>query len=440
MSGAPVVVVGAGLAGLSCAKILRAAGVDVRVVEAQDGVGGRVRTDVEQGFLIDRGFQVLFTAYPEVQAQLDLEALQLRSFLPGAQVLVDGGAYDVSDPFREPLSALSGLLAPIGTVADKLRVLRLRADVVGADEDAIWRRENTSTLQRLQDAGFSRRMIDTFFRPFFGGIFLGRDLEPSRRVFDFLYRMLSMGDTVLPRQGMGAIAAQLASSLPAGAVHLGAPVSTVSARTVTMADGIRVDASAVVVATDGSAAARLTGGAVADVAWRGVTTLSFAAERSPLPTRRLVLNAADGVINTMCTLSDVQPSYAPPGQALISVTSLQTAADNGPDDAELVAAVRRELRGFYGKETEAWRLLRISRVPQAQPRLSTSTMNEPERPVRLDSGVFVCGDHRDHPSIHGAMRSGRRAAEAVLAALKTKTTSTPSLTTTASTETTAAST
>lgn len=407
----PVVVVGAGLAGLSCARVLVGAGVPVKVFEASDGVGGRVRTDRVDGFLVDRGFQVLFTAYPEVQRQLDLAPLGLRAFLPGAQVRLDGGAFEVSDPLREPLASLRGITAPIGSLADKLRVLALRRDVLRGDIDDLWRRPQTTTLRRLQDAGFSSRMIDTFFRPFLGGIFLGRDLETSSRLFDFVFRMLSVGDTVLPREGMGAMPLQLAARLPPDVITLRTPVQDVSPDRVVLGDGTTVKARAVVVATDGAAAARLLSEDLPAPAWRGVTTVSYAATRSPLPARRLVLNAADGLIHTLCAPSDVQPSYAPEGQTLISVTTVGVPGD---DDAGLDLRLRQELRAWYGGEVAAWRLLRVHRIAHAQPAQPPAVLDVPERPVRLDGGAFVAGDHRDHASIHGALRSGRRAAVAVL--------------------------
>lgn len=414
----PVVVVGAGLAGLACARALVARGMPVVVFEAGDGVGGRVRTDVVDGFQLDRGFQVLFTAYPEVQHHLDVATLAPGRFLPGARVVLDGVGWDVGDPLREPLTALRGALAPIGGLDDKARVLLLRRDVTRGTIDALWRRPSTTTLERLRGVGFSERMIDRFFRPFLGGIFLSRDLDTSSRVFDFVFRMLSVGDTVLPARGIGALPTALAASLPAGTVRLGARVARVHAKGVVLPDGTKQAARAVVVATDGDAAADLVGGALTKPPWRGVTTLYFAAARSPFPARRLVLFADDDLLSSACAPSDVAPGYAPPGQALLSVTVQGVPA---VDDVELVATVRSRLGRHLGpaaaRDVDGWRWLRTYRIPHAQPLQPPALLEVAERPVRLDGGIFVAGDHRDHASIHGALSSGRRAAAAVLDAL-----------------------
>jgi phytoene dehydrogenase-like protein len=408
----PVVVVGAGLAGLSCARVLSERGVDVRVLEASDGPGGRVRSDHVDGFVLDRGFQVLFTAYPEVQRQIDIAALRPGAFLPGARVVVDGKGHDVTDPLRDPLAALPGVLSPVGSLADKLRVLRLRHDVTRVSLEALWQRPSTTTLERLRAFGFSSTMIDRFFRPFLGGIFLDRELSTSSRLFDFYFRMLSQGDTVLPRDGMGALSAQLASRLPADVLTLNTPVARVGADHVVLQDQTRVAARAVVVATDGPAAARLLDGAVPAPASRGVTTLYFSAARSPFSPRRLVLCADGGLVNSLCAPSDVCPSYAPAGKTLMSVTVLGL-----PDasDDDLQDAVRTQLREIVGDEVTRWRHLRTYRIAHAQPAQPPEAMDPVERPGRLENGVFVAGDHRDHASIHGALSSGRRVAEAVLA-------------------------
>ena len=411
---APVVIVGAGLAGLACARALVGAGREVCVLERSDGVGGRVRTDLVDGFLLDRGYQVLLAAYPEANAVLDLAALDLHAYRPGALVRCEGAFHRVADPFREPGEAWSSAFNPVGSFIDKLRVLELRKRALSGSLEELRQRHEHSTEQVLRELGFSDAMLERFFRPFLGGIFLRRDLSNSSRMLDFVFRMLASGATTLPARGMGAIPAQLAAALPAHCVRLNCEVATVRRDAVTLAGGERVTASAVVVATEGDVAARLLG-------WRnkpaalGVLNVDFAAPHSPVEGPDLVLNGegtANGPVNVLSCPSDVAPSYAPRGQALVSVQVLEFAGD----DAALERAVRAQLSGWYGAHiVERWRLLRIDRIRFAQPAQPVGALEPAARPVRLDGGLYVCGDHREDASIDGALRSGRRAALAVLA-------------------------
>jgi phytoene dehydrogenase-like protein len=222
MSNSPVdvAIVGAGLAGLRCALGLHRAGLSCTVLEASDGVGGRVRTDIVDGFRLDRGFQVFLTAYPEAREALDYGALRLRPFAPGALVRRSGSFERLGDPFRRPRDLWGTLRARVGTTGDKLRVLRLRRRLRGKSPGEILAAPQTTALAALEREGFSRRMIDGFFRPLFGGVFLDRSLETSSRMLEFVFAMFARGEAALPEAGMGAIPAQLASRLPAGTVRL----------------------------------------------------------------------------------------------------------------------------------------------------------------------------------------------------------------------------
>src|SRR5579883_1239077 len=188
---ADVLIVGAGLAGLTAAHHLRHHGLDVHVVEASDGVGGRVRTDEVEGFRLDRGFQVLLAAYPECLQTLDYRALDLQAFRPGARVFTGRRLETVADPFREPFEALPSLFSSVGSLRDKLLVARLRAHVTQGPIAEIWQRPERTIEQYLREFGFSGQMINRFFRPFFGGILLDRQLQPSSRLFEFLFRMFA---------------------------------------------------------------------------------------------------------------------------------------------------------------------------------------------------------------------------------------------------------
>ncbi len=411
MPDADIVIVGAGLAGLCCARHLHAAGRRPLLLELETRVGGRVRTDRVDGFLLDHGFQVLLTSYPEAQAMLDLPKLDLRSFFPGAMVRRDGRFRMLADPWRRPLHALRSALAPLVSLADVRRVQRMRRKACALPADEIWNDPECSTLDALQERGFSQRMIESFFRPWCGGIFLERELQTSSRMLNWVFQMFARGDAALPADGMEAIPRQLAAGLPQELVRTGVRVASARADGVTLEDGTRIAARAVVAATD---AATLSA-ADRPVRWRGVTCLYFAADSAPLRQPVLVLNGeGDEPINNLCVLSQVAPSYAPPGRALISVTVLGCP----PDGHALERDVRSQLREWFGDVAARWRLLRTYAIPRALPDQSPPTARVAERPVRLASGVYVAGDHADIASIQGAMASGRRAAQAVLRDLK----------------------
>ena len=404
-----VVVVGAGLAGLTCGVELAGAGIDCRLLEAADGVGGRVRTDVVEGFRLDRGFQVLLTAYPEARRMLDYQGLDLRSFFPGAMLRSGGRFQRLADPWRRPVAGVAAALRGTVSITDGLRMARLRARTASPADGPRDRSSDRTSISRLRAEGFSRAIIERFFTPFFGGVFLDPELTTSERQLEFVFRMFASGDIAVPAHGMGEIAGQLAARLPSGSVRTGTGVRRVFDGGIETADGDLYEADAVVVATDGTTAAGLTGVGEAPF-WRSVTCLYFAAEGPPFKGPYLVLGAdEDGPVNNLCVMSEIAPEYAPDEQALISVTVL--GVDSAPDN-ELEAAVRRQMEGWFGPSAAAWRLLRVYRIENALPDQAPSRV--PMRSPRLESGLYVCGDHAADGSINGAMASGRGTARAVL--------------------------
>ena len=410
---ADVVIVGAGLAGLACAQDLTSAGVECRVLEASDGVGGRVRTDAVDGFLLDRGFQILLTEYPEVQNRLDVEALELGLFEPGAVIRARGGFHRVSNPLLRPRQIPQTVAAPIGTLADKARLARLVLDVRTHSVRDLLRRPEMSTAVRLARAGFSNQMIESFWRPLFAGIQLDPDLDVSSRRFDTILRMLAVGATGVPRRGMGAIPAQLASTLPDDTVRLGARVVGVDSTGITLDGGEHVEARTVVVATEGPAAHRLLGRRVPDPGSRSAACCWFAASSTPLAGPVLILDGdASGPAKNVAVMSEVSPSYAPHGRALVA------AAIPGPDalNPTVTIGVRDQLARWFGSTTADWEHLRTDVIEHGQP--AQSPPLNPKQPVALGAGRFVCGDHRDTASSQGAMFSGRRTATAVLQHLR----------------------
>jgi phytoene dehydrogenase-like protein len=408
-----VIIVGAGMAGLVCAEDLTKAGIDTLVLEASDGIGGRVRSDLVDGFRLDRGFQILLLAYPQVQQRLDLDALGLGRFAPGAIVRTNDGLHRVSDPRRRPRDLIRSARTPIASTRDKLNAARLIADVCTHSPQTLLRRPDRSTAARLTEAGLSPGFVERFWRPLFAGIQLDPDLEVSARRFELILRMIALGDTALPREGLGAVPAQIAARIPPDSIRTHAEVTAVKPGRATLKSGEHLDARVVVVATEGPAAHRLLGRMVPDPGSRAAACCWFALTAPPLRQPFLILDGEGGgpALNVV-VMSEVQPSYAPPGRALIA------AAVPGPPALlpDIEHRVRDQLAEWFGASRAALEPLRTDVIPHGQP-LQNPPLH-PKQKVDLGDGMFVCGDHRDTASLQGAMFSGERTARAVLASLR----------------------
>ncbi|WP_440104982.1 NAD(P)/FAD-dependent oxidoreductase [Streptosporangium sp. H16] len=402
-----VVIVGAGLAGLACALRLRSAGVEVRVVEAADEVGGRVRTDVVDGFRLDHGFQVFNTAYPEAARVLDVAALDLRP-IPSGLISFDRGRRErLMLPWRHPGQALSGLLADVGSPADKAALAALTARDLLLPASLLRGGRERTTREELRHWGVSPKMVEKLIRPFLSGVVLERELETSSRFFHLVWRAFARGTVGVPALGMGEITRQLAARLPEGALAPGTPVLAVTGEGVETAGGATIPARAVVVATDPAMAATLCPG-LEIPAMRSVTTFYHAASRSPMDDPTQIVDAEGHITDTL-VISDAAPEYAPPGRALVSTSVLGVLSD--ADEPR----VRARLSQIYGTDTSGWEHLATYAVKGALPAMVPPFRLR--RPVRLAPGRYVCGDHRDTGSQQGALVSGRRAADAVLADL-----------------------
>ncbi len=408
--GRRVVIVGAGLAGLTCARELALRGIASIVVEADGVVGGRVRTDVVEGFPLDRGFQVLLTAYPETVRWLDYEALDLQTFYAGALTYCDGGLHRIADPWRHPVDAVASLHGPVGSLLDKARIAWLRIRLTRrAPEDLLALPEST-TAERLQALGFSDSIIRTFLRPFFAAVFLDHDLATTSRMFDFTFRMFSTGRVAVPAAGMGAIPAQLAASLPSGSVVTGTEVASVSPAGVVTRSGETIRGDAVVVATGAVAAASLLE-REAPARGRSVRCVYFVADQAPTDPYTLVLNGeGGGAVNNVC----VRPGLPGTEGALVSATLLEPFPHERDASAE---TAREQLICWIGEGVRSWRHLRAYDGFDALPDQCVGALDPAHEQPRVRAGLYLCGDHCNAGSINGAMASGRRAAEALVAEL-----------------------
>jgi glycine/D-amino acid oxidase-like deaminating enzyme len=380
-----VLVVGGGIAGLACAFHLRRAGLRPLVLEGSDDVGGRVRTDELDGFRLNRGFHVFPTACVEARLVLDYARLDLRPLARGAIVRSDGRFHRVEDP-RE--SAVHGVKALAGGVVEMRDVADTGAGARTAPE-------------ALHEPALTAPAIDRLYAPFLRGVLIEPSLDTSTRFLDFVLGTFSEGPGALPARGMGAIPEQLAEGVD---VRTRATVSAVGPGTAVLAGGERLEARVVVVAAAGLVDDARHG-------WNGVSCLYFEAPEPPLPGAWLVVGDEEGPIATLCAVSEVAPEYAPAGRTLLGISVLD------PADPDL-GAVRAQLSRWFGEAARGWRHLRTYRIPRALP--SWPADARLDTPPRLAARLYACGDHREHPSLNGALASGRRAAEAVLADLSAR--------------------
>lgn len=405
-----IVIVGGGIAGLSAAKLLKQAGKKILVIEASDGVGGRARSDYKDGFILDRGFQVLLTAYPEAKKLLDYKKLDLRNFNPGALILNDTGKYKIGDPLREPSMLMKTLLSPVGGLGDKLRLLLLKLRLSFNSVEEIFRKPETDTLSHLRKMGFSEKFIGNFFRPFFSGIFLENKLKTSSRMFEFTFKMLSEGSAAIPARGMGEISQQLAECLSKGELLLNEKIVRIENGNLYGSSGRKFEADTVIIATDphhvpeaGQAADHLSG--------KQALTLYFSADEKTEATKRIALNAIpDQLINNIVFLDHVSPSYVPAGKSLISVSVRTSRVDHVENIEE---TVRKELLQWYPR-SQAWQLLATYAIPYALPDNRTVTNDRHAGQMKIAGKYYVCGDYLLNGSINGAMKSASIVADQIL--------------------------
>ncbi len=413
----PVLVVGAGLAGLACARRLQDAGIPFLILEADHRIGGRLKTDHLDGFILNHGFQVLQTAYPEARRVLDYGRLALKPFAPGAIIRIDGRFHRIADPRRHPRDLWSTLAAPIGTMGDRLRIARLALNVRRGNPYRIFEKPDMPTMEFLRSKGFSKKIIDRFFKPFFAGVCLDPDIEASSRVFQYIFRIFSEGDVSLPDEGMAAIADQLMQDLPIDRIRTSSRVESIHPGGVVLESGKAIDGCAVVLATEGPETARLAGTAKPGGS-RGEICLYFAAKQPPVDDPYLVLNGEGrGLVNSLTVPSIVAPNYAPAGQHLISVVVIGRL---NIDDRSVEAVVREELTQWFGPEVNDWRHLKTFRIVHALPNQSPPLSDPSQRSAEKIAGIYVCGEYGNVPGIQWALLSGRQTAEQVLKDLDTQ--------------------
>ncbi len=402
-------IVGGGAAGLIAAHTLEAAGHSPLLLEREDEIGGRLRTDEVDGFRLDRGFQVLLTEYPEVKRYLDLDALQVQAFRPGGHVHMRQQHFRFADPLREPAQLFRSALSPVGTLKDKVQLAQLGLKLMrSSPEECFAGHTGERTIDYLWKYGFSEQIVERFFRPFFGGIFLEQELHTPAAMFRFILKMFAQGRAVLPAEGIQAVARQLAGKLERTEIRTHTTVQSIEGTTLILQDGTRLPARAIIVAC---APDSIFPQLAADLTWKATTNLYFYSTRR-LKENRLINLVADptSTINTFCVLDEVAPTYKlhQQGGSLISVTLKERPAGNS------LAQEEQDLLRHTRLPNDALSFLHRYDVRYALPKLDSVAYRYDPTHSRLIDRVFLAGDQQLNGSLDAAMRSGRLAAEGAL--------------------------
>ncbi len=421
----PVIVIGAGLAGLTCAAELTRAGRPVVVVEAGNGVGGRIRTDRKDGYLLDRGFQVILDAYPALRRQVELDDLRPAAFDSGATIWDGQRLHSLADPTKHPRALAEDLRSPLFGLPDKVRVAALgfrarTADWPSAREAAGDPATDRSGADLLWDSGFGRRFVDAFARPFWGGITLDPALAGSQGTLRYTLKMFLEGRAVLPESGMQALPERLAARLRLGTVRYNTTVEEL-VRDGDRVVGIRVrgetwPASTVVIATASPAARRLTGDErfPDDTSGLGCTTIYLKGRRPPEIGKRLLLDGSGRLsVNHVAPLSNVQPAYAPRGRHLLAAVLLGEHAANLDDEAVATQA-RAETARMLGHSATEWDILSVVRVPFSQFAQPPGIYGRLPETESGSPGLIYSGEATADSSQNGAILSGEAAARTIL--------------------------
>ncbi|MBC6994194.1 NAD(P)/FAD-dependent oxidoreductase [Neolewinella lacunae] len=407
-----IIIIGAGAAGLVAASELERAGHRPLLLEAEDRVGGRLKTDEVDGFLLDRGFQVLLTEYPEVKRYLDLDALEVKSFRPGGHVHTRQQRFRFADPMREPAQLIRSAVSPIGTWSDKIKLARLGLRLRNKSVEECFRGfTEQRSIDYLWSLGFSEQIVERFFRPFFGGIFLEQELRTPAAMFRFIFKMFGHGSAALPAGGIEAVAKQLAGRLRQTEIRCNTPVAQVREGTVVLADGTTLDAPGgiIIACPPEKLMPQLAGGGVR---WKSTSNLYFYSNRR-LKENRLINLVSDptSLINTYAVLDEVAPSYklTQQGGSLISVTLRETV-----DRESQIGQAEQDLLRHSRLPNDSLQFLRHYIVRHALPDLHPVAFRQDATHSRVAKGIYLAGDHQLNGSLDAALRSGRLAAEGLL--------------------------
>ena len=406
-----IYIIGAGVSGLIAARVLEDNGYSPAIIEATDRVGGRVKTDIINGYQLDHGFQVLLTAYPAAQKYLDFEALDLQHFLPGASIFKNSKQKIIGDPIKDISLLFSTLFSGIGNFSDKLKILKLNSSLKEKSISTIFSDKEQSTFSYLTAFGFSDEMITNFFRPFFSGIFLETELKTSSRMFEFIYKMFGEGYAAIPKAGIEAIPKQLVNNLKQTSFKFNTKVATIKEGEIILEDGAVLESHFTIVATEASNL--IPNLKNQSTKWKSCNTLYFETESRIISKKLIGLIPKSGTLINNIFYHTSLDAVTKSTKELLSATIIDN--QNLPNDL-LIKGVERELKEYFGID-DYCKFIKQYNIPMALPQLNNLQYEMFPSETSLTSGIFLAGDTQLNGSLNAAMISGERAALGVIETL-----------------------
>lgn len=404
-------IVGAGISGLIAATVLEQNGFSPVIIEATDRVGGRVKTDIVDGYQLDRGFQVLLTAYPAAQKYLNFESLELQKFLPGASIFKNGKQEIIGDPLRDSSLLFSTLFARVGTFKDKLKILKLNNKLKKKTISEIFLDKEQTTLSYLTDLGFSIKMIDDFFTPFFSGIFLENKLVTSRRMFEFVYKMFGEGNATLPKGGIEEIPKQLLANLKNTSFKYKTKVISINDEEIELTNGQKIKSDFTIIATEPSQLVENLRSQ--PIEWQSCDTLYFETENRCIKKPLIgLIPQQNSLINNIFYHTSLETTLKP-HKELLSVTVVDN--QNLSNDT-LVERVQKELKQNCGITIR--KFIKHYNIPKSLPKLNELRHELPHTETRLSESIYLAGDLQLNGSLNAAMVAGEKAAQGVTETIK----------------------
>ncbi|WP_075342517.1 FAD-dependent oxidoreductase [Tenacibaculum agarivorans] len=406
-------IIGAGISGLITALVLEENGYSPTIIEASNTVGGRVKTDIINGYQLDHGFQVLLTSYPAAQKYLDYTTLELQKFLPGAVIYKDGKASKLGDPLRDISFLISTIFSDKVTISDKLKINELNSSLKNKSLEAIFSEKEQSTLAYLKAYGFSKKAIDNFFIPFFTGIFLETELATSSRMFEFVYKMFGEGYAALPKNGIGEIPKQLTNKLTTTKFRFNSAVKSIHDTTIQLENGEIIDSNFIIIATDPSQIINFS--STKKNKWKNCQTLYFETTRRQIqqPLIGLVANESSLINNIFYTTALETQNISK--KEVLSVTVVKK---HNLHEKLLVKEVIKELEELC--QIKDVKFLKLYDIQKALPEKESLTYIPTEKEIKINDHTILAGDYLSNGSLNAAMLSGEFAAKTAIKYIDSK--------------------